>query len=70
MEKGGFVQWSWNCKRNRLNKDIKKDNFKNDLMNLIETDHHINMASDHSVPNNNLFKIHLNAKSFNMFLTL
>ena len=28
-----------NYKRNHLNKDIKKDNFKKDLMNLIETNH-------------------------------
>ena len=53
MEKGRFVQWGWNCKRNRLNNDIKEDNLKKDLMNLIETDHQINMASDHSVPTNN-----------------
>ena len=59
MEKGHFFQWDWNYKKNRLNKDIKKENFKKDLINLIETNHQINMTSDH-----------LNAKSFNMFLTL
>ena len=32
---------------NRLNKGITKENFKNDLMNLIETKHQINMASDY-----------------------
>ena len=42
-----------NYKGNRLNKDIKKDNFKKDLMNLIETNHQINMSSDHSVSSNN-----------------
>ena len=55
---------------NRLNKDIKIDNFKKDLMNLIETNHYINMTSDHSLSSNNSFKNHMNAKSFNMFLTL
>ena len=25
--KGQFFQWSWNYKGNRLNKDIKKENF-------------------------------------------
>ena len=39
-------------------------------MNLIETFHQINMNFDHSVSNNNSFRSHLNAKSFNMFLTL
>ena len=42
-----------NYKGNRLNKDIKKDNFKKDLMNLIETNHQINISSDHSVSSNN-----------------
>ena len=32
--------------------------------------HQINMTSDHSLSSNNSFKSHLNAKSFNMFLTL
>ena len=36
-------------------------------MNLIETNHQINMTSDHSISSNNSFKDHLNAKSFNMF---
>ena len=48
----------------------KKESFKKDLMNLIETNHQINMTSDHSISNNNSFKSHLNAKSFSMFLTL
>ena len=39
-------------------------------MNLIETNQQINMTSDHSLSSNNLFKSHLNAKTFNMFLTL
>ena len=39
-------------------------------MNLIETNHQINMTSDHSVSSKNLFKNHLNAKGFNMVLTL
>ena len=55
---------------NRLNKDIKKENFKKDLMNLTEKNHKINMKSEHSVSTNKWFQSHLNAKSFNMFLTL
>ena len=39
-------------------------------MNLIETDHQININFYHSVSSNNSFKSHLNAKNFNMFLTL
>ena len=38
-EKRTVFQWSWNYKGNRLNKHIKKDNFKKDLMNLIQTNH-------------------------------
>ena len=52
------VEITWN----RLNKDIKKENF---LKN-----YHIIMTSDRSVLSNNSFKSFLNAKSFNMFLTL
>ena len=36
----------------RLNKDIKKKNFKKDLMNLTEKNHKINMNSEHSVSSN------------------
>ena len=39
------------------------------LMNLIETNYHINMTSDHFVSSNNSFKSHLNAKSFNMLVS-
>ena len=70
MEKGQFFQWSWNDKGSRLNKDIEKENFRKYPMNLIETNHHINMTSDHSVSSNNLFKSHLNAKRFNMILSI
>ena len=38
-----------------------KEKSKKDLMNLIETNHQINMTSDHSVSSYNSFKIHLNA---------
>ena len=65
MGKGQFFQWSWNYKGNRLNKDIKKENFERELINLIETNHQINMTSDHSASSNNTFKSHLNAKSSN-----
>ena len=70
MKKGPFFQWSYNYKGNRLNKDIEKDNFKKDLMNLIETNHQMNMNSVHSVSSNNSLKSHLNVKVRNMFLTL
>ena len=53
-----------------MNKYVKKDNFKKDLMILFETNHQINTTIDHSVSTNNSFKSHLNAKSFNMSLTL
>ena len=52
-----------------LNKDIKKENLRKDLINLIETNHQIKMTSDHSISNNNSFKNHLNTKSFHMILT-
>ena len=38
-----------------------KEKSKKDLVNLIETNHQINMTSDHSVSSYNSFKIHLNA---------
>ena len=53
-----------------VKKALQKENFKKDLMNLIETNHQMNMSSDHSVSSNNSFKSHLNANSFNMLLTL
>ena len=49
MGKGQFFQLSCNYKWNSLNKDIRKENFKKDLINLIETIHQINMTADHSV---------------------
>ena len=39
-------------------------------MNVIETIQKINMTPNQSVSSNNLFKSHLNTKSFNIFLTL
>ena len=36
-------------------------------MKLIETNHQINMTSDHSISRNNSFKNYLDAKSFNIF---
>ena len=39
-------------------------------MNLTETNHQINMTSEYSVSRNKWLKRHLNAKSFNMFLTM
>ena len=34
----------------------EKENFKKDLMNLIETNHQINMTSDYTVSSNNTKK--------------
>ena len=51
-------------------KILKEENFKKDLINSIETNHQINMISDHSVSTNNLFKSFLNTKNFSKFLTL
>ena len=68
--KGTFFQWSYNYKENRLNKDIGKENFKKDLMNLFEANHQINITSVHSVSSNNSFKSHLNVKVLKMSLTL
>ena len=70
MEKGQFSWWSWNDKGDRLKKHIKKENFKKGLINLFETNRQINMTSVNFVSSNNSFKSHLNAKGFNMFLTL
>ena len=53
-----------------LNKDIKKENFRKYPMNLIETNYQINMTSNHSVASNMSFKSQLNAKSFNMILSI
>ena len=44
--KGTVFQWSLNYKGHRLNKHMKKENFKKDLMNLIEINHQINITSD------------------------
>ena len=55
MEKGHFFFGEIESPRSHLNKDIKKENFKKDLMNLIETNRHINMASDLSLSSNSLF---------------
>ena len=42
-----------NYKGNRLHKDIKKENFKTDLINLVEKNHPINML-DHTVDSNSI----------------
>ena len=39
-------------------------------MNLIETNHQININSEYSILSNNWFWSHLNTNSFNMFLML
>ena len=70
MEKRLFFRRTWNYKENRLNQDIKGENFEKNLINSIEANHQISMTFDHSGSSKNSFKIHLNAKSFNMLLTL
>ena len=45
---------------------MKKEDFRKDLVNLILTNHQINMTSDHSVSSNDSFKSHLNAKCFTL----
>ena len=45
---------------------MKKEDFRKDLVNLILTNHQINMTSDHSVSSNDSFKSHLNAKRFTL----
>ena len=42
---------------NRLNKGIKNENFKKDLMNSTEVNHKISMNSEHSVSSNKWFKV-------------
>ena len=68
--RGRFFNEVENYQGNRLNKDIKKENFKKDLMNLIDKNPPINITPDHSISTNNLFKSHLNTKSFDMISTL
>ena len=70
MEKRQLFNWSWNYKRNCLNKNIKKENVLKDLLNLVETNRQINMTSDYSASSNNSFKSHFNAKNFNMFFNI
>ena len=70
MEKGQFFSMKLKLQGESFEKYIKKENFKKVLINLIETSHVINMISDHFVSSNTSFKSHLNAKGFNMFLTL
>ena len=76
MEKGRFCgcrcfsSEAGSYKGDLLYKNIKKENFEKHTMNLIEINHKINLFSEHSVSSNNSFKSHLNAKSFNMFLTV
>ena len=68
--RGRFSNKVENDQGNRLNKDIKKENFEKDLMNLTDKNHPITMIPDHSISSNNSFKSHLNTKSFDMISTL
>ena len=67
-EKGTVFLVNLKLEGSRLNKDIKKWNFRKDLMYLIDTNHQINIISDYSTSIGNLFNKHLNA--FSTFLTL
>ena len=70
MEKRQLFHWSWNYKRNCLNKNVRKENVLKDLLNLVETNRQINMTSDYSASINNSFKSHFNAKNFSMFFNI
>ena len=48
-------------------KIYKKENFEKNVMDLIETNHQINITSQNSVSSNTSFKKHLNGKSFKLF---
>ena len=48
-------------------KIYKKENFEKNVMDLIETNHQINITSGNSVSSNTSFKKHLNGKSFKLF---
>ena len=67
-EKGTVFLMNLKLEGSRLNKDIKKGNFRKDLMNLIDTIYQINIISDYFFSVINLFNKHLNA--FSTFLTL
>ena len=54
-------------KGNRWNKDIKKENLKKDLLNLIETNYQVIMTFDISVSSNDSFRSLSNAKSLTCF---
>ena len=70
MEKGQFFSVKLKLQGVVRIKISKKENYRKDLMNLLDTNHQINITSDHSVSGNNLYKRHFYAKNFNMFLTL
>ena len=55
-EKGTISPVKLKLQEESLNKYIKKENFRKDLMSLTETNQQINMTSDHSVSSNNSFK--------------
>ena len=50
-----------------MKKDTQKENFEEDVMDLIKTTHQIYMTSEHSVSSNKSFKIHSNSNSFKIF---
>ena len=62
------VEWLKTKKRKPM-KSMMRIQLKRE-MNLIETNHHINIASDHPVSSNDSFKSFLNAEGFNMVLAL
>ena len=54
--KGTVFPVKFKLQGKRLNKDIKEENFKKVLIKLIETNHQINMTSDHSISTNYFLK--------------
>ena len=53
MKKGHFHNEVEITKGSIWKNILEKENFLKDLINLIETNHQINMTSDHSVSSNN-----------------
>ena len=72
MEKGHFCRCRCFSSEVEISRGTvcTKGTFEKDPMNLIETNHKINVTSDRTASSNNSLKSHLDAKSFNMFLTL
>ena len=73
MHDHDVCRWKKDCflskienRRGIVWKKIPKNNFEKDVMDLIETNHQINITSENSVSGNTSFKKDLNTKSFKM----